>query len=238
MAQSRIQYLCVGNLEGVIVASENVNPEEQDDEKLAKACSRICKRGLHLKAGENILESKGVKYMAKLSKKIDNFPAVFICVTKSDSLSPKLVLRDFVSLFWKTVTSESDFTSAQEGSLTRKCQPVFKDVLKKHGRDKVAETNAKLKVIKNQMAQNVEQQLDNMENLEMTEQKANDLDQDAKKFKDTSIALKWKMCWQNAKWTIILVTTVVVILAVVITIAVCMTDPSACKSSDNNDNNN
>jgi len=134
-------------------------------------------------------------------------------------------------LFWKTITNDNDFTSATEGSLTRKCQPVFKELIKKYGKDKVAETNAKIQNLKDQMAKNVEQQLVNMDNLEETENKANDLDAEAKQFKSTSIAVKWKMCWQNAKWTIILVTSIIVILTIVIVVAVCMINPDACKTN-------
>jgi len=78
---------------------------------------------------------------------------------------------------------------------------------------------------------NVKQQLDNMENLEETEARAMDLEENANKFKQTSTSLKWKMCCVNAKWTIILVVSVVVILTIVVVIGVCMTDPEACKSN-------
>lgn len=44
----------------------------------------------------------------------------------------------------------------------------------RYGFDKVAATNEKINQLKNQMAKNVEQQLDNMENLEITEGKASE----------------------------------------------------------------
>ena len=80
------------------------------------------------------------------------------------------------------------------------------------------------------MNQNIEQQLNNMEALVETEDKASELESEAKEFNKTSLSLKWAMCWKNAKWTIILVTTIVIILTVIIVVAVCFMNPDACKS--------
>mmetsp|Transcript_32753 Transcript_32753/g.63149 ORF Transcript_32753/g.63149 Transcript_32753/m.63149 type:complete len:172 (+) Transcript_32753:109-624(+) len=157
--------------------------------------------------------------------------AIFICVTESETLSPKLVLRDYVAFFWKKI-DESTFASAStDGALNAKAQPVFDQVIKKYGKDKVAETKGKIDQLKDQMSKNVKQQLDNMENLEETEARAMDLEENANKFKQTSTSLKWKMCCVNAKWTIILVVSICVILTIVVVIGVCMTDPEACKSN-------
>uniref|UniRef100_A0A7S3YMA2 V-SNARE coiled-coil homology domain-containing protein n=1 Tax=Lotharella globosa TaxID=91324 RepID=A0A7S3YMA2_9EUKA len=230
---SQLQYLTVGNLEGVLVAS-NVPDESADEQKLADFCKRICQKGLNLPKNENrVLQNGSTRYMVKVVelKSDASNRAIFICVTESETLSPKLVLRDYVAFFWKKI-DESTFASAStDGALNAKAQPVFDQVIKKYGKDKVAETKGKIDQLKDQMSKNVKQQLDNMENLEETEARAMDLEENANKFKQTSTSLKWKMCCVNAKWTIILVVSICVILTIVVVIGVCMTDPEACKSN-------
>ncbi|GAB5362987.1 hypothetical protein AAMO2058_000845500 [Amorphochlora amoebiformis] len=151
-------------------------------------------------------------------------------VTKSASLNARSVLGDFSSLFWKALTDDSDFLNAKEGSLSKKSKTVFEELIKKHGPDKIAETKGKIATLKNQMAKNMEQQLQNIEDLEDTESRARDLEQEGESFQQTAVAVKWKMCWKNAKWTIIISTTVIIILIIIIVVAVCIVNPDACKS--------
>mmetsp|Transcript_2587 Transcript_2587/g.4769 ORF Transcript_2587/g.4769 Transcript_2587/m.4769 type:complete len:241 (-) Transcript_2587:514-1236(-) len=238
---SRIEYLCVGNLEGTIVASSFYGADKKTEKKYSNFCSRICSKGSKFKAGEvNILQQKKKagspdpdQFLVKLSKN-GTKSALFICVSKNESMNKKAVLKDFEKEFWKTV--EKDPAGAKTGSLNKASKPVFATIMSKHGRDRIAETNAKVAGLKNQMNQNIEQQLNNMEALVETEDKASELESDAKEFNKTSLSLKWAMCWKNAKWTIILVTTIVVILVVIIVVAVCFMNPDACKSDKKDEN--
>eukprot|EP00954_Amorphochlora_amoebiformis_P011808 922201-Amorphochlora_amoeboformis.AAC.1 len=267
----RIQYLCVGNLEGVLVAKELVDKDEDEgkvnfwpDHLRDSDCASFSfpssarasasegstsKRSLHTELDYQCIlilplnlqrEHPRVCRSEVPSQALQGGCKRPRRVTKSASLNARSVLGDFSSFFWKALTDDSDFLNAKEGSLSKKSKTVFEELIKKHGPDKIAETKGKvaptiaatlsIATLKNQMAKNMEQQLQNIEDLEDTESRARDLEQEGESFQQTAVAVKWKMCWKNAKWTIIISTTVIIILIIIIVVAVCIVNPDACKS--------
>uniref|UniRef100_A0A7S2TZK9 V-SNARE coiled-coil homology domain-containing protein n=1 Tax=Lotharella oceanica TaxID=641309 RepID=A0A7S2TZK9_9EUKA len=150
-------------------------------------------------------------------------------VTKSEfSKSPSVVLKDFVSMFTKKFPN-SQIVQAQDGELTTGSRSVFAEMEAKYGKDKLKTAQKQIDGLKGQLKDNMADLLERGEQLDDIKMNAEQLDMDAEGFKKNAVALKWKFCCANAKWTAIVVISVIVILTVVLVVAVCGTNPDNCK---------
>lgn len=199
-----------------------------EEEKLSSFCRKICAKANNLKTdAETKLSSKGVFYIAKSGESYEP-TVVFVCVTESKTMNSKLLLREFSKGFYKSVTAGA-WSSARAGSLSGQCSSVFASLKKNFGVDKYKEVSDKVNIVKDQMRENIQNQLENMDDLANVEEKAKDMEGEAKNLKDNAIRVKLKMCWEMWKWRIIVICSIAIILTIIISVAVCTTNKDECK---------
>mmetsp|Transcript_20706 Transcript_20706/g.40081 ORF Transcript_20706/g.40081 Transcript_20706/m.40081 type:complete len:234 (-) Transcript_20706:176-877(-) len=154
----------------------------------------------------------------------------FFIVTKSEfTKSPSVMLKDFANVFTKKFI-DSQIMQAQDDGLTVASKSVFEEMEAKYGKDKLKSAQKKIDGLKGQLRDNMADLLERGDQLDEIKMNAEELDTDAEGFKKNAVALKWKFCCANAKWTAIVVISIITILTVVIVVAVCGTNPDTCKS--------
>lgn len=100
--------------------------------------------------------------------------------------------------------------------------------------NKIAMVQSDLNDVKIEMRDNVKKVIGNLEDVQALDQRAARIKDGAKAFADDSNKLKRLTCWQNCKWTIILIVLVIGILLVII-VPIAMS--SKGDSSSNNSSN-
>ena len=81
--------------------------------------------------------------------------------------------------------------------------------------EKFNSTQAQVDNITNVMQQNLQHVMDRDYNLDNLQRNADNLNNQAGQFQNTSSRTKRLFIWKNAKWTAILIVTVIIILAVI-----------------------
>lgn len=80
--------------------------------------------------------------------------------------------------------------------------------------NKLADVQLQVDQVKAVMHANIEKTIERGQSLEVIEEKANQLDQEARKFFVNSRSLKRHMCWKNAKYTVLVVLAIAVIVVI------------------------
>ncbi len=103
-------------------------------------------------------------------------------------------------------------------------------------RDIMKDLNSDINDVKIELQENIKKQLANNESSERLSESANKLKDQANVFKNDSNKLKNITCWQNCKWTIVLI-TVVLLLIMIIVVPIVVSASKASPSDGNNSNN-
>jgi len=120
----------------------------------------------------------------------------------------------------------------EKGELNKPGKQALKSIIQQYEnekKDKISIINEDIKDIKIEMQNNVKKVLGNTEDLQSLDAKANKIKDNANLFKKDATELKKKTCWQNLKWTIVLV---LVVLALILIIVV----PLVVNNSGDSDN--
>jgi len=151
---------------------------------------------------------------------MDNDELVFAAITTADypiRLAFKLITtvqEEFVPKF-----GTKAFTCKENG-LEKECTKVLATVATMYDDrtkvDKVSEVMAQVDQVKSTMQENIQVVLANTEKMESVEQKTNDLNEQAKVFRNTGKKLSSAMWWKNLKTTLIVGLLVILVIIVIL----------------------
>ncbi len=85
--------------------------------------------------------------------------------------------------------------------------------------DKISEVLSQVDTVKTTMHNNIQVVLSNTEKMELVEQKSNDLNEQAKVFRNTGRQLRKQMWWKNMRVTILIGFLVILVLLIVLAMA-------------------
>jgi len=105
----------------------------------------------------------------------------------------------------------------EKGELNKPGKQALKSIISQYdNNDMIGDINGNINEIKIEMQHNVRKVLGNTEDLQELDNKANKIKDNANIFKKDAANLKRKTCWQNFKWTIILVLVVIALLCIIV----------------------
>jgi len=117
----------------------------------------------------------------------------------------------------------------EKGELNKPGKQALKGIISQYdNNDTIGDIKGNINEIKIEMQNNVRKVLGNTEDLQSLDNKANKIKDNANMFKKDAADLKRKTCWQNFKWTIILVLVVIALLCIIVV-------PLVIKSSGGSD---
>ena len=105
----------------------------------------------------------------------------------------------------------------EKGELNKPGKQALKGIISQYdNNDIIGDINGNINEIKIEMQNNVRKVLANTEDLQALDNKAIKIKDNANMFKKDAENLKRKTCWQNFKWTIILVLVVIALLCIIV----------------------
>jgi len=105
----------------------------------------------------------------------------------------------------------------EKGELNKPGKQTLKGIISQFdNNDIIADINGNINEIKIEMHNNVRKVMSNTEDLQELDNKANKIKDNANIFKKDAANLQRKTCWQNCKWTIILVLVVMALLLIIV----------------------
>lgn len=105
----------------------------------------------------------------------------------------------------------------EKGELNKPGKQALKGIISQYdNNDLIGDINGNINEIKIEMQTNVRKVLGNTEDLQALDNKANKIKDNANMFKKDAANLQRKTCWQNFKWTIILVLVVIALLCIIV----------------------
>jgi len=152
--------------------------------------------------------------------------------------------RDFVSqLFAELENNSVHLLTDSLGLLNDSGKRTLRDIVKnqENKKDIIHDINSSINEVKVELKENIRKQLANNENSEKLSEGASKLKDQANIFKNDANNLKKITCWQNCKWTIILVGVfllLILIIVVPIIVSGSKVIPSGGSSSNSNTKSN
>lgn len=123
-----------------------------------------------------------------------------------------------VELFSELEINSVHLLTDSVGILNDSGKRTLRDIVKNYENKKnvMQDLNSDINEVKIELQENIRKQLANNENSEKLSDSASKLKDQANVFKNDSNKLKRITCWQNCKWTIILVTVILVLILIIV----------------------
>ncbi len=126
----------------------------------------------------------------------------------------------------------------EKGEINKLGKQAMKNIIQQfeNEKNKISEISGDINEIKIEMQNNVKKVMANTEDLQSLDVKANKIKDNANLFKKDATDLKRKTCWQNFKWTIILILVVIALLLIVVIPLVVNNIPRNSEQNSHNSN--
>jgi len=143
-----------------------------------------------------------------------------------------------VELFGELEKNAIHLLTDSVGILNDSGKKSLKEIIKNFENKKniIQDLNTDINQVKIELQESIKKQLANNENSEKLSDSASKLKDQANSFKNDSNKLKRMTCWQNCKWTLILI-TVILVLVLIIVVPIVVSSSSNGSSNNNNSNN-
>lgn len=166
---------------------------------------------------------------------INSTNKVLYLIITAQSYKKEFVIEIFSELEKNSVHLLTD----SYGMLNDTGKRIVKEIVKTYEskRTMISELNNDINQVKIELHENIRKQLANNENSEKLSDTASKLKDQANMFKNDSAKLKRITCWQNCKWTIILV-VVILILILIIVVPIVTSASKALPSNGSSSNTN
>ena len=232
MTEQNIKYIYIGNIETKHKIGEYPNTYDQS---INDTISKIYEKGLSSSSNVNEVVKFGSANKNEDTYLLMNssIKVLYLIIT-DQNYKKEFVIQIFNELEKQLVHTLTD----SSGNLNETGKRILKDIVKKYETKKntLQEISSDIDQVKIELQKNIKQQLGNNDNAEILSNTASKLKDRADLFKKDASKLQRITCWQNCKWTLILV---IVMIALIIIIVVPILVNSSGKSDDskNNDSN-
>ncbi|DAZ99954.1 TPA: hypothetical protein N0F65_008761 [Lagenidium giganteum] len=154
---------------------------------------------------------------------MDNDELVFAAITAKDY--PIRLAFQMITAVQQEIVPKfgSKALTCRENGLDKDCMKALAAIATTYDDrtkvDKISEVMNQVDAVKGVMHNNIQVVLSNTEKMEVVEQKTNDLNEQAKVFRNTGRKLRKEMWWKNVKLTILLTVCAILVLIIILAMA-------------------
>lgn len=207
---SNIKFVFIGNLETKQIITEFIvikNDQTKNDSNLI--FNKISSSGrLNYNERNKLQLNNGYGYFI-------NYPTSRFYLVVAEPSYPERTVFEMID----NIDKENVFLlTTEKGDLNPSGKQSLKAIVDKYQDinkvNKIKELNEDVNQIKSDMSQNIKKVTDNILKVQDLDEKAYKIRLNADSFKNDAKKLERITCWQNCKWTIILVSVVVILLLI------------------------
>ena len=214
MSDIYIKYLLIGNLDTSKSVTEYITKSFGSVEKnnVNKIFQRICKKENRTFEERNKITSKENAYYF-----IIYHPNLVFIAYVDESYPERLVFAMFEEIKNDIILLMNNEEMKEFNSENRqKLKVIIEKYQDKNKMDKIGEIQNDVNEVKIVVKKDIDKMVQNIEDIEKLNQKANELKEATEQYKNTSEEVKRIACWKNWKLWIILIIIILVILSGII----------------------
>ena len=212
-----IKYLLIGNPDDC----EEIGhyPERGASKTTAKEANKIFKKlsesGIQTKDLRNKVDNrgKGYYYFTINSKNI------FYLILGDNNLKERDAFGLMDELQNENIPLMIDSKSGKLNLEGRKKLKEMVEDFEKNKSNKIQGIQNEVDQVKDVMKNNIKNMYNNVEDVQIMEQKADELKDEAEKYNNSAVKLKRTTWWQNCKWWIILIAVIVLLIIIIIPVS-------------------
>ena len=212
-----IKYLLIGNPDDC----EEIGhyPERGASKTTAKEANKIFKKlsesGIQTKDLRNKVDNrgKGYYYFTINSKNI------FYLILGDNNLKERDAFGLMDELQNENIPLMIDSKSGKLNLEGRKKLKEMVEDFEKNKSNKIQGIQNEVDQVKDVMKNNIKNMYNNVEDVQIMEQKADELKVEAEKYNESAVKLKRTTWWQNCKWWIILIAVIVLLIIIIIPVS-------------------
>ena len=212
-----IKYLLIGNPDDC----EEIGhyPERGASKTTAKEANKIFKKlsesGIQTKDLRNKVDNrgKGYYYFTINSKNI------FYLILGDNNLKERDAFGLMDELQNENIPLMIDSKSGKLNLEGRKKLKEMVEDFEKNKSNKIQGIQNEVDQVKDVMKNNIKNMYNNVEDVQIMEQKADELKVEAEKYNNSAVKLKRTTWWQNCKWWIILIAVIVLLIIIIIPVS-------------------
>jgi hypothetical protein len=229
-----IKYVFLGNSETLKEIGEYPNKAKED---WSKNCKQIFQK---------YCNSSNVKFEQRNAIRNNPDGNIYFIIMPSNIFyfvisTPEYPERQVFQLIEELHRDSIYLLTDEKGELNKIGKQSLKNIVESYQKDtsKVKDVSDEVEDIKIEMKKNINKAIANVEDAQALDQKATKIKDSSHAFKRNAAELKKITCWQNCKWTIILVLLIIgVILIIVVPVAISASKGSSSDTSNNTNNGN
>ena len=214
MSDIYIKYLLIGNLDTSKSVTEYITKSFGSVEKnnVNKIFQRICKKENRTFEERNKITSKENAYYFIIYQ-----PNLVFIAYVDESYPERLVFAMFEEIKNDIILLMNNEEMKEFNSENRqKLKVIIEKYQDKNKMDKIGEIQNDVNEVKIVVKKDIDKMVQNIEDIEKLNQKANELKEATEQYKNTSEEVKRIACWKNWKLWIILIIIILVILSGII----------------------
>ena len=212
-----IKYLLIGNPDDC----EEIGhyPERGASKTTAKEANKIFKKlsesGIQTKDLRNKVDNrgKGYYYFTINSKNI------FYLILGDNNLKERDAFGLMDELQNENIPLMIDSKTGKLNLEGRKKLKEMVEDFEKNKSNKIQGIQNEVDQVKDVMKNNIKNMYNNVEDVQIMEQKADELKVEAEKYNESAVKLKRTTWWQNCKWWIILIAVIVLLIIIIIPVS-------------------
>ena len=214
MSDIYIKYLIIGNLDTSKLVTEYITKSFGSAEKnnVNKIFQRICKKENRTFEERNKITSKENAYYFIIYQ-----PNLVFIAYVDESYPERLVFAMFEEIKNDNILLMNNEEMKEFNSENRqKLKVIIEKYQDKDKMDKIGEIQNDVNEVKIVVKKDIDKMVQNIEDIEKLNQKANELKEATEQYKNTSEEVRKIACWKNWKLWVILIIIILVILSGII----------------------